>query len=385
VGEYNLLTVASQAVARLVGARGRETPRRGGAWKLAALVLLAAALAGAPARLEASDHADPVALRHPESNITGLFFFPRGDRMILIFNVRRALRNPKPYNLEPFEYDVHMDLSTPVSFADASERARYGGSVKTPEAIHPDVTIKILLKDDATLKDISFSGLNNTDQITEYVGVRDDPFVFPRFFEKNIISMVMSIPMTAFPPGQHDFILWGTTSKDGVQEDHVGRSLRSQLPRFGFLNTLAPKDHVQKLMEEKKFWDDVYNFLHQKKEAMPKAIADLIQFTFQIRKYDLVPDVMIYSDRYPPGYPNGRLLSDDVVAQTCAFGDCLLQELSFIEGNWPRKTVNDKPLLDESPFTLNRGPTRRKLPARPRASGPMSSWRFWWSGSCSGS
>ena len=67
------------------------------------------------------------------------------------------------------------------------------------------------------------------------------------------------------------------------------------------------------------------------------------QPTFQLRKYDIAPDVMIYTDRFPVGYPNGRLLTDDVVAQTCTFGDCLLQEISYIEGGWPRATINDKP------------------------------------------
>src|SRR6516225_2228260 len=66
----------------------------------------------------ASDHADPMWLAEDEqeANITGLFFFPDGDRMVVIFNVRRALTGPPPYNLEPFEYNVHMDTHTKVSF-----------------------------------------------------------------------------------------------------------------------------------------------------------------------------------------------------------------------------------------------------------------------------
>jgi len=97
---------------------------------------LAAVLAGDPVGLQASDHADPVALKHPETNITGLFFFPQGDQMILIFNVRRSLRNPKPYTLEPYSYEVHMDLTTPVSFDKPDDVARYGGTVVTPKTIH---------------------------------------------------------------------------------------------------------------------------------------------------------------------------------------------------------------------------------------------------------
>ena len=53
-----------------------------------------------------------------------------------------------------------------------------------------------------------------------------------------------------------------------------------------------------------------------------------------------------------------RRLTDDVVAQTCAFGDCLLQELSYIEGGWPRATTNDKPLLDDWPYLAEPWPEK---------------------------
>lgn len=291
-------------------------------------------------------------LENPQSNITDLFFFPQGDRMILILDVRRSLREAKPYALDPLTYQINMDFSTPLSFESAENRARYGAAVPQPEKIHPDATITLRLRNNVTLNEISFNNLKDTDKIELFVGVRDDPFVFPRFFAKNTISMVMSIPMSAFPAGQRDFILWATASQDGKVTDHVGRSLRTQLPRFGFLNDLPPSEHVKKLMERRKFLDGIYNFLRDKKESTPRAIADLLQFTFLIRPYDIAPDVLIYSNRYPAGYPNGRLLTDDVVAQTCATGDCLLQEISFIESKdvWPRATVNDKPISANWPM-----------------------------------
>jgi hypothetical protein len=337
--------------------------KRRAIWVLPALMLFAALLAFAPSAVRASDHADPLNLTDPYSNITGLFIFPRGDQYILVFNVRKSLVGPKPYPLSPYDYVVHIDLTTPVSFNSTEDRARYGGTIVVPEKLHADATVTVHLNDDTTLKDISFNGLKGTDRIRLYTGVRDDPFIFPRFFKVNVISMVMSIPMDAFPEGQRDFILWATTSKDGKQLDHVGRSVRSQLPRFGALNTAAPKDHVNLLMKEKKFWDDLCNFLNGNKEWWSPAIAGLIEFTFQIRKYDLAPDVMIYTSRFPPGYPNGRQLPDDVNAITCTTGDCLLQELSFIEGDWPRATVNDKKFLDEWPYLAE--PWADRTPAPP--------------------
>jgi hypothetical protein len=326
--------------------------KRRAVWFLPVPILLAALFV--PSLPRASDHADPLNLTDPYSNITGLFIWPQGDQYVLVFNVRKSLVGPKPYPLSPYDYVVNIDLTTPVTFDSAEDRARYGGTIPIPDKIHPDVTIKIRLNNDTTLKEITYTGLKQTEQIRTYTGVRDDPFIFPRFFNVNVVSMVMSIPMSAFPDGQKDFILWGTTSKDGKQLDHVGRSVRSQLPRFGALNTVAPNDHVKLLMKEKKFWDDLCNYLNGNSEWWSQAIAGLIEFTFQIRKYDLAPDVMIYTSRFSPGYPNGRRLPDDVNAITCTTGDCLLQELSFIEAKdgqtWPRVTKNDKDFLPDWPY-----------------------------------
>jgi hypothetical protein len=302
-----------------------------------------------PTSANASDHADPMLFNDPESNITGLFFFPKDDRMIVILNVRRQLTKPVPYNLEPFEYAIRMDLHSQVTFDDPAEKARYGGTVVSPDRIKEDVTIAFHLNPDASVKTVTYTGLKNQDQIRVFTGVRDDPFVFPRFFKKNVISMVLSIPRTSFPDGQQDFLLWGTVFKGTTQIDHVGRSNRSQQARFEGLNTRHPSQHVASLMKRMAFWDGLYNPLNHNKETKP--IADFVQILLQNRPYDLAPDVMIYSSRFPVGFPNGRLLTDDVAALTCATGDCILQDLSFIEdSSWPRKVVNDHPFMDEFPY-----------------------------------
>ncbi len=165
-----------------------------------ALILLAALVVSAPPA-RASDHADPLHLTDPNSNITGLFIFPKGDQYILIFNVRKSLVGPKPYELSPYEYVVHIDLTTPVTFNSEEDRNRYGGTIVSPEKIHDDATITVRLNDDTTLKGIAYTGLKNTDNIRIYTGVRDDPFIFPRFFNVNVISMVLGIPKASFPKG----------------------------------------------------------------------------------------------------------------------------------------------------------------------------------------
>ncbi|MCV3768606.1 DUF4331 domain-containing protein [Rhizobium sp. TRM95796] len=330
--------------------------------RLALLLVLLLWLGVSTTNTIASDHADPTRLLAPESNITDLFLFPDGDRMTLIFNVRRALLNPPPYNLASFVYRVDFDLKTPVSFEDAANRARYGGTVLTTDSIAPTASVVLRLKNDATIDKVEFPGFTAPETIRYEAMVRDDPFNFPRFYKRNAVTMVLSIPRAAFPGNPSDFILWGGTYRNGEKIDHVGRSIRTQLPRFGFLNTLEPKAQKAALEDRKGTLDDIYNFLRGNREWWSQALAEFMEFTVLLRKYDVEPDVMIYSDRFPVGYPNGRLLTDDVVAQTCAFGDCLLQELSFIEGDFPRSTTNDKPFLSVWPYEAPPWPSAKETP-----------------------
>lgn len=76
-------------------------------------------------------------------------------------------------------------------------------------------------------------------KVNVQAGIYDDPFIFPRFFRRNVVGIVTSIPLDRIPPlsstaslqEEHPLILWATThGKDGMQIDHVGRSLRTQLP-----------------------------------------------------------------------------------------------------------------------------------------------------------
>jgi hypothetical protein len=144
------------------------------------------------------------------------------------------------------------------------------------------------------------------------------------------------------------------------QIDHVGRSNRTQLGRFDTLNELPPTQHIAEIKRLKKVWDDRFNFLNSYQQTVP--IAGLVQYVIQIRKYDIAPDVMIYTNRFPPGFPNGRQLPDDVAAATCATGDCILQELSYIEGGWPRATTNDKPFLNDFPYLAEPWPSSAEKP-----------------------
>jgi len=297
----------------------------------------------APLPMYASDHADPVDIwnrKRLEGGITDLFFFPRTDeqgvrRMELILCVRRALTEAGSLILEPYTYTIYMDLKSTVTFDNDEQLKRYGGTVVRPDNITPTVTIPIRLTDKAELAATpKYEGLaGDLSRIKIATGIFDDPFIFPTFFGTNIVGMILSIPLDAFPPDQENWVLWATSTENGKQVDHVGRSLRTQNPRFDMLNTLPPNQHVKAIAAER---------LH------PSLMRDLalrinLQGTFAFRDWDEVPDVMLYSKRSPVGFPNGRLLTDDVAERLATYGDTLLKEISYITGKWPRATKNDMP------------------------------------------
>ena len=316
----------------------------------AGMLALGLAVLFSPAALSGSDHADPLVLEVLESGITDLFAFPDGDQLIVMLNVRRALTTPPPYQLEPFEYAIYMDVHSEVTIDNLQQRVRYGGTVKDPSRIKEDVTIKIRLKNDATLGSVKYDGLQNSDKIRLVTGVFDDPFIFPRFFNRNTIAMILSIPFSSFPDkDRKDWLIWGTSTrlKDGVQIDHVGRSNRTQVGRFDYLNTLHPSRHVAAIEEHNRTRVRIERFLM---ECFP-AFVNAFQPLFKIRSDDYFPDVMIYTKQYKVGFPNGRLLTDDVALLTCQQGDCPLIESSFIDSpRRPRATENDRPFRKEFPY-----------------------------------
>ena len=322
--------------------------------------LLLSALALAPGALRASDHADPLISPDLTPGLTGLFIFPDGDRLVLVLGTHRALTVEGPYNLEPYEFAIHMDLHSEVSYDDAEDRARYGGTVVDPANISPDVTLSFRLDENANLVQQRFEGLRETNAVQVWTGVRDDPFIFPRFFGTNVIAIVVSIPRSAFPADQRDWILWGATYEvdGGDQVDHVGRSNRTQLARFDILNTLPPSEHLPKIHDAAHFWQRAANFFDDL-GTYGQPVESLINAMFKIRHYDYHPDVMLFTTRYAAGYPNGRRLPDDVVLLTCQIGECLLMEAAFTDTEeWPRQTVNDKDFLAEFPYLAEPWPAK---------------------------
>lgn len=298
--------------------------------------------------------------------------------IVFILCVRRALTDEASLSLEPYTYKIRIDINSVVEFptqddykqelklaearkkmasegggyatgakSDDSSRptllesfARYGGRIPSPEAISEEITMEFKLHNNATFQDgypkftgAGAAGWGNNAAISSASGVFDDPFIFPAFFGTNVVAMAVKVPITSFDPAGQDLVVWATSEKGSRQVDHVGRSLRTQNPRFELLNTKHPSEHVKLIQDE------------NKNPSLMRDIFLRLNFAqaFAYRKWDFVPDVLCYSTNYAVGYPNGRLLKDDVAAMLAQHGDTLLYELSYQHpnGQWPRQTVND--------------------------------------------
>jgi hypothetical protein len=306
----------------------------------------------------ASDHADPTFNKRLEAGITDLFAFPTkngvrtekdGDSLVLILCTRRSLAKTAPFEgLDQVTFHIHLDLSRQVSMKDKSDLGRYGGTVVDHESIKEEVTIRVKLNENAKLmerKKDALTGLRKLAGVEWWSGLRDDPFIFPQFFGTNVIAFVIKIPFDCFPPGKEPtWLIWATSSRHGEQVDHVGRSQRTQLPRFDFLNTIHPSKHVGAIKDRR-----------DNPPVMQDVLRRYIPTEFNFRPFDLQPDVMIYSRPSPVKFPNGRQLEDDVAAETCKWGDCQLFELSFAHPKsksqgGQRPTMNDKAFLAYWPY-----------------------------------
>lgn len=372
-------------------------------WVLALMVAC-----GAAGAAHASDHADPMSLnvlefpKSPEANITDLHAFvtdganphakldgtsdDEGKRLVVSLCVRRALMpedGPK-LSLDEYRFKVHLDLGPSVRFLspdatstesgstladlhrDISMQRLYGGIITNPDDIVDDVVLEFALK----IGDVPPEGQPRIDvtlvpsgvpdrwqpfgvdsppalpahRVAVAAGVFDDPFIFPRFFRRNVVGVVTSIPISMLrlphrPPGEtQPILLWATTHKDGTQIDHVGRSLRTQLPRFGELNDKPPSEHVRAIIRK-----------HDDPNLMEAVTGTFVAPLLAHRHYDVAPDVMIYDLRKEARFPNGRWLEDDVSATLAEAGETLLFELSYAESRQvPRATTNDKPFRTSS-------------------------------------
>lgn len=77
-------------------------------------------------------------------------------------------------------------------------------------------------------------------------------------------------------------------------------------------------------------------------------LNDVLNFTHpseDFENFSIEPDVLVLNTSLPSGFPNGRVLEDDVVDLVCP-GVCD----NIIENDEPFPSENDVPFLDDFPF-----------------------------------
>ncbi len=288
---------------------------------------------------EAADHGSPL---HPpelwveEARLSGLFAFPdeKTKSLVLILTFFKKVEVKEEQEFDKVEYGIYMDLTSKVSYENLSEVSQYGGTVIEPKKIKEDVSIKFKLDSNRKLKDYKISGLKSQKGVKTWMGLRDDPFNFPLARGKNTMAFVVSIPFKNFPKNQEDWLIWANSMYGDThihQADHVARALRTSPVRLQKLNFLHPNLHVDWIKTQPE-----WSYPDQ-----PEGI----------RPYEYTPDVMFFTTRRPAGYPNGRLLEDDVVKAVCLQGGvCRVYELELLFGDIPRNTNRDEVFLKDFPY-----------------------------------
>ncbi len=278
---------------------------------------LAAALLIVPQHpVLASDHSDspagPAGAR-PDAGITDLHAFVAGSNLVLSMCTNPAIPTSATSYVFPTDvaFEFHIDVDAAVSSDDPGGD---GGTVLEPEKIHEEIIFRIRFRDDGSAKvqRVMRGVVRNDPQIVNFfAGLRDEPFIRGPRQGRNSGCIVMETPLASVLAGQSTLLIWGTTrveDLDGPHQEIAGRSLRSMFPEQNALNLAQPKHHLNHL--------------------------------------GFRPDVVIYDTSQPAGFPNGRLLTDDVVNQVCDLsGECRV-----LANDSPFPSVNDRTFLETFPY-----------------------------------
>ncbi|MGH9600746.1 MAG: hypothetical protein ACRD24_00025 [Terriglobales bacterium] len=271
----------------------------------------------APERaLLASDHSDapqgPAGARI-DANISDLHAFVVGSNLVLSMCTNTAI--PRSATSYVFPTDVtfafHMDVDAAVSSADPGGD---GGTVLEPEKIREEIIFRIRFRDDgsARLQRIVRGKAQKDPQIVNFfAGLRDDPFIRGPRQGRNVGCIVLETPLASILGQPSSLLVWATSQVedlDGPHQEIAGRSLRSMFPEQNALNGMQPKHHQSHA--------------------------------------GFRPDVMIYDTSKPAGFPNGRLLIDDVVNRVCD----LSAECRVLANDAPFPSANDRPFLESFPY-----------------------------------
>jgi len=272
-----------------------------------------------------ADHSD-TALHIEEgrndARITDLYAFTRGENLVLILAVDPTV--PEGATTYKFPTDVEYRINI-----DNDSEVTAQGIILNKDDIQEDIVISIRFKDDGTavingdnkfglifsipflvlFSCASSDDVDIVDAITNFfAGPRDDPFIRGPRIGKNVAAIVLEIPINAVVKNNNPLLIWSTTNVDsfpGDFQERAGGPITSML-------------------------NDVLNFTHPNQD---------------FENFGIEPDVLVLNTALPSGFPNGRVLEDDVVDLVCP-GVCDI----ILENDAPFPSENDVPFLDDFPY-----------------------------------
>lgn len=280
---------------------------------------LCAVLAWAlPAWSRAADHGDTpllIQLGRHDARLTDLHVFTNGENLVLSLSTNPAI--PVSATSYTFPSDltlrIYIDRHSRVSFEDAEALRLFGGTIENPEAVRPDLTLTITFDETgAPSLDVRGLGRRARERIQLFAGLRDDPFINGLRSGRNVAAIVLEMPLAdVLRPRDSTILVWAKSdvpNVEGPDDEHAGRNLRSQVAGNDELNGLDPCDHWMKM--------------------------------------GVVPDVVIFDTSRPAGFPNGRLLTDDIIDMLGNDGDPAV----FGNPTAEAPTANDVPFLETFPY-----------------------------------
>jgi hypothetical protein len=271
-------------------------------------VIFSAALAitaSSVASVFAADHIDaPVAVAHPGTDITDLYAFVKGDKLVMAMTFNPFLSADAPYFDRDARYYFHVDTNGDAA-TDLFLRVDFG-----PTGQH------------------YLSGSLRRFKLDFFAGRREDPFFFDlgllgdglsggdTFAGANVGAIVVAIDVDKVTPNGSNIGVWATTSRQGTGDvDRMGRPV---------INTLF----IPEGMKDDYNRDDPRRDARRYSEFVP--LPDI-----------LLPDILTIDTAAPTAYPNGRALEDDVIDISLG--------LVFGEGT-DEVNANDVSFLDEFPY-----------------------------------
>lgn len=258
-----------------------------------------------------SDHADSpllISVQRHDARVTDLFAFRDGDDLVVVLCMDPTVPpGVEEYQFQPDAmFEINIDSKSHVNYEDPDANAVLGGSVTRPDKINDNIAFRITFEGGEPR--LRVRGIKHGERVTEmFAGLRDDPFIRGPRIGRNVAAIVLKVPLSEVLGDHPELLIWGYSQVpeiDRPMADHAGMALRSMFGENMPMNEMHPRFHMLK---------------------MGKA-----------------PDVIIYNTDEPAGFPNGRLLTDDVVD--------LVGDMRVLGNDYPFPATNDVPFLATFPY-----------------------------------